>query len=185
MRFLGIAVLVLIAAVGAGFVALRFSDGPVGPLPGGALRAGPLVEDRVIDWTQIIQGDRIQVVELQLVVPVTSRLAGVFVHAGELYVACDLGYIGRRAPGFVMGWIQFTVLSLKHWHLDAERDGRVVLRIRGNRYERQAVRVTNPALLEAFRARAVAGATDFFGSLKPVDTDPNDIWFFRLDPRPL
>jgi hypothetical protein len=75
-------------------------------------------------------------------------------------------------------------MSLKHWNHDAERDGRAVLRIGDLRYERQAVRVTDPELLAALRAETLERASRFFGKpLLDVPTDPEAIWFFRMDPR--
>ncbi len=73
----------------------------------------------------------------------------------------------------------------KRWHEDALRDGRVVLRIAGKRYERQAVRVTDPELLAKLRSIVVEMANQYFSSsLLDVPTDPQEIWFFRMEPRP-
>ena len=104
------------------------------------------------------------------------------VHEGELYVPCDLGFIADRAPeGRLAGAL---LKNLKGWHEDAASDGRVILRISGKLYERQAVRVTDPAVLAALRAIVEELATEFFGKpLLDQLTDPDDIWFFRMDPR--
>ena len=78
-----------------------------------------------------------------------------------------------------------TIIVFKHWHEDDLLDGRVVLRIAGKRYERQAVRVTDPELLATLRLKLEKLAEHFSGGPLPdVQTDPNDIWFFRMDPRP-
>ena len=44
-----IAVLALLA--GGVVLAARYSDGPLGPLPGGSLTSGPFVTKPVADWT--------------------------------------------------------------------------------------------------------------------------------------
>ncbi len=57
LRWLGIALVALVALlVGIGVVA-RFSDGPMGPIPGGTLRTGSLVSEADIDWS-IVLGDK-------------------------------------------------------------------------------------------------------------------------------
>jgi len=58
-----------------------------------------------------------------------------------------------------------------------------VLRVDGKRYERLAVRVTDPELLATFRGRVEKAAEQYFGSLLPEEADPEAIWFFRMDPR--
>jgi len=183
VRTLAVILIVIAGLVAALVFGARQSDGPLGPLPGGKLRSGDLVTQPHVDWSAYVEDDEIKVIELQLENPTTSRLAGVFVHEGKLYVACDLGFMGYRAPGFLMYFVQRLVLSLKRWHLDVSADGRVVLRMGGKRFERFAVRVTDPHLQSLFRKKAEEGAVKFFGSILDKKTDPAAIWFFRLDPR--
>ena len=79
------------------------------------------------------------------------------------------------------------IYIFKDWHEDAERDGRAVLRIGGKRYERQAVRVTDPELLATLRSQLedMARAWVAPAPLGDAPTEgPRDIWFFRMDPRP-
>ncbi len=182
LRWLGIALVALVAVlvavpVGIGVVA-RFWDGPIGPFPGGPLRTGTLVSEPDVDWS-LAQGSFGEI-ELQLVEPLGSRIVGGMVYEGQLFAICDLGFIARRAPG----WFP-PIYRLKRWHEDALRDGRVVLRIAGKRYERQAVRVTDPELLVTLRSIVEEMANQYFSSpLLDVPTDPKEIWFFRMDPRP-
>ena len=181
LRWLGIVLVALVAVlVGTGLVAQRMSDGPIAFIQGGQLRAGTLVSEPVADWS-FASGREI---ELQLVDPLGSRTTGVMVHEGQLYVPCDLGFIWRRFSGSTR-WILHGIWMFKRWHEDALRDGRVVLRIDGKRYERQAVRVTDPELLATLRSQLEKMAEESLsGPLPDVQTDPNDIWFFRMDPRP-
>lgn len=186
LRWLGIAlvalVVVLVAVlVGIGVVA-RFSDGPIGLFPGGPLRSGAFVSEPV-DWSRV-GGERAPLlVELELVEPPGSRIIGAVVYEGQLFAICDLGFIARRAPTPLGRLI--PIYRFKRWHEHAERDGRVVVRIAGKRYERQAVRVTDSELLAALRSITEELASQFFASpLLDTLMDPDDIWFFRMDPRP-
>ena len=185
LRWLGIALVALVAVlVGIGVVA-RFSDGPIGPFPGGPLRAGSLVSEPDVDWSFVDwEGRPGRIVELQLVEPPRSRTTGILVHERQLYVSADLGFLWRRIPYPSRG-VLFVIFLFKQWHEDALRDGRVVLRIDGKRYERQAVRVTDPELfatLSSLVQEGAAGAGLRLGRNLPPD--PEAIWFFRMEPRP-
>jgi len=164
---------------------MRMSDGPTGPLPGGAFRTGTLVSDTNVDWTGVLKGN---LIELQLVNPAGSRTTGAFVYKGQLYVPCDLGFFWRRLPSARGRWMASVLWFFKRWHLDAENDGRVVLRVDGKLYEREAVRITDTQLLGQLRLTMEDLATPvmekrYGAPLLPVKVNPEDIWFFRLDPR--
>ena len=184
-RFLLAAAVAVVLLSAALYVAHRVSDGPMGPISGGPLRAGVLVTDPDVDWaTALAEGQPGRGIELQLVATGESRTVGAFVHDGALYVPCDLGFLWRRTPNAGMRFMGGVIYSVKHWHEDASRDGRAVLRIAGKRYERQALRVTDPELLTALRAQTEHGVEAFFGApLLPGPADPDAIWFFRMDPR--
>ncbi len=186
LRWLGIVLVALVAVlvaalVGIGVVA-RFSDGPIGPFPGGPLSTGTLVSEPEVDWS-FANGREI---ELQLVEPPGSRTTGIMLHEGQLYVPCDLGFMWGRFSGRTR-WILNLIYVFKRWHEDALLDGRVVLRIAGKRYERQAVRVTDPELLATLRLQLEEMARQLV-SPEPLGeaptNGPKDIWFFRMDPRP-
>ncbi len=189
LRWLGIALVALVAVfvavlVGTGIVA-RFSDGPIGPFPGGPLRTGSLVSEPDVDWSFVDWESRPgRIVELQLVEPPRSRTTGILVHEGQLYVSADLGFIWRRLPGPGRGPL-FVIWVFKQWHEEALRDGRVVLRIDGKRYERQAVRVTDPELFAVLSSLVQEGAARAGLALgESLPPDPDAIWFFRMEPRP-
>ncbi len=172
--------------VGTVLVVQRVSDGPIGPLAGGPLRAGALVSDPNVDWSFLGSGGEIV---LQLVEPPRSRTTGSLVYRGQLFVPCDLGFLWRRIPSAGFRFFAAAIDLVKRWHEDALRDGRVVLRISGKRYERQAVRVTDPELLAALRSIAEERAKRYMsargaGGLLDAPGDPEAIWFFRMDPRP-
>ncbi len=106
-------------------------------------------------------------------------------YEGQLYVGCDLGLIWKRATA-PASWVLSVISHFRRWHEDALRDGRVVLRIDGRRYERQAVRVTGPELLAGLRRRVEKAAAESFSApLRDAPAEgPGEIWFFRMDPRP-
>src|SRR5262245_1307407 len=135
----------------------RIMDGPIGPFPGGPLATGELVTGPDPDWSFAAA---IPSIELQ-VNPAhpLSRTVWVLVDQGDLFVPA--------------GWA-----SRKRWPSEAMADGRVVVRIAGKRYQRQATRVTDPVRVDALRSA--------LGRKYGVTPSPNgsdDTWFFRLGPR--
>lgn len=162
LRAVGMALVTIAALVVVVAVVARFSDGPRGPFPGGALRAGELVTTREVDWTF---ASPIREMELQLLEPARSRTTWLIVHDGELYIPC--------------GFVQLRFF--KQWPHEAQRDGRSFVRVDGKRYERQAVRVVDPALHAALSAAAI----EKYGFASPgTEPDPDSTWFFRMEPRP-
>lgn len=150
---LGLAGIVAIIALFA-----RVTDGPIGPFPGGPLDSGELVIGPDPDWSFAAA---IPSIELQ-VNPAhpLSRTVWVLVDQGELFVPAGLA-------------------SRKTWPSQAVADGRVVIRIAGKRYERQASRVTDPVRLDALRS-----ALGRKYGMTPSADGSDDTWFFRLAPRP-
>src|SRR5262245_52935591 len=103
LRWLLRIVIGVIALVALLFVAARFHDGPLGPIPGGALEAGAEVSEPVADWSF---AKDVKEIELQLASQGSSRTTWVIVHEGQAYVPCSLGF----PPG-------------KRWHQHAVVDG--------------------------------------------------------------
>lgn len=159
LRGIGLALLAAIALlVGIGVVA-RCSDGPIAAFPGGPFRSGEAVEGEP-DWSFARD---VKNIELQLADPPRSRTVWVVVHQGLPYVPCG-----------------FLDLPLwKKWPYEVLEDGRVVLRIDGRLYERQAVKVTDP---EEYRAVGALVA-EKYGLGAERRADPDKVWVFRLEPR--
>jgi len=156
--WLGLAALVLAGGVVA--LAARFSDGPLGPFPGGPLLAGELVREPVPDWSFAQDLGQVEL-EVNPERP-RSRTVWLAVVDGSLYVPC----------GFP---------NTKTWPHEALRDGRVVLRIDGRRYERQAVRESDP---ERLRRLGTEVARKYGVGDAEAAVAGRDVWFFRMDPRP-
>jgi len=154
--------LALAATLGAAFIALRvaahLSGGPLGIVPGGRL-AGELASEQNPDWrfTDTVQTIAVEV-DPDDPMSVTTW---VFTDHGALYVAADF----------------FN--PFKRWPHRALANPDVRLRIAGKIYQRRAVRVTDPALIEQLR-RAIGVKYDIApdGIASRVE-----VWFFRMDPR--
>ncbi len=157
----GIGWLLLGLAGLAGITALvaRHSDGPIGPFPGGPLVAGELVSGPEPDWS-FAAGLPDFEIEVGAEHP-RSRTVWLLVDQGELFVPA----------GFA---------SHKTWPTEALADPRVVVRVEGKRYARQATRVTDAARLETLRA-----ALGSKYGMRPSSDGSDDTWFFQMGPRPV
>jgi len=149
----GVALLALL------FLLARLHDGPLGPLPGGALEAGEEVTAPVSDWSFATD---IGEVELQLRSQSRSRTTWILVHEGEAYVPCSLGF----PPG-------------KSWHRDALADGRAVLRIDGKRYPVTLSKLDD-AEAESLAAPIQSEVERKYGRAPPSDAG---VWLFRVASR--
>ena len=182
----------LVLLVIAGYFGARGSDGPIGPIPGGPLTSGELVTEARVDWLAATEGliesqPQPYFVEFELEESATSRTTGILLLDGEIYIPCDLGFGWARFSG-LRRWILHGIYLVKSWHERASLDGRAVLRMGGTRYARQAVRVTDPERVEALRRKLEALTEQWVAPepLAPRPTEgPRDVWFFRLDPRPV
>jgi hypothetical protein len=155
LRRIGIGLVGVVAALVVVSLGARSCDGPLGPIPGGALRSG---EEAAVpgDWSF---ASELREIELQLESPPRSRIVWLMVHEGELYVPC----------GFL------AVPGLKQWPYQVEADDRVVVRAQGKRYAGRLARVRDP---ELYAALGRAGAEKYgFGSGEP---DPEGTWYFRF-----
>ena len=160
LRWLLRIVLGAIALVALLFIGARFHDGPLGPIPGGALEAGPEVTEPIGDWSFAKEVDEI---ELQLASQETSRITWILVHEGQAYVPCSLGF----PPG-------------KSWYKRAVVDGRATLRIEGRRYPVTLTKLDDAAtqqLEPTVRAEVVRK----YGQPPPSEAG---VWLFRVASRP-
>ena len=165
LRWLGFLVVALIALVGGVVLAARFSDGPMGILAGGPLVAGELVSGAEPDWSFAKDTPTI---EFQLVEPPRSRTTWILVHEGKAYIPC--------------GYMSSTIGRLwKQWPVEAEKDGRGIIRVDGKRYERQLVRVKDdPALIAALTAEI---SRKYGAPATPATVESGSLLLFALKPR--
>ena len=160
---IGVLVLVPVVAIGTLVVSARNSDGPSGAFAGGPLVAGELVTGPEPDWSFARD---IGTIELQLLDPPRSRLIWVAEHEGKIYVVS--GYMGSRIGRL---W--------KRWPVEAERDGRAIVRIAGKRYQRTLVRIKTGPVVEGVTAEL--GRKYGFAST-PADIEEGTTWLFELAP---
>jgi hypothetical protein len=147
---------VVIALVAAAVAGVRlFSDGPVAVLPGGPM-SGQLVSGSFPGFEKPPGG----LIELQVQGwrPSSRTVIG-FLHDGSLYVPAV------RAEG-------------KLWPRQVLANSDVIVRHRGNLYERRAKRIIDEKLIP--RLRETVADT---GRLTPEMFTADTTWYFRLDPR--
>ncbi|MEJ6516836.1 MAG: hypothetical protein ACKVKL_10260 [Pseudomonadales bacterium] len=156
--------LILTTAIVTAAVKQRSADGPNRVFSGGALVTGKLYSGVEPNWSFV---NDIDTLELQLLNPEQSRRIWTASVDGKIYVWS--------------GYMNSTVGKLwKSWPAQAEQDGRAVVRIDGVRYERQLVRITSGAGLEALTALM----NDKYGSAAtPAVIDSGDLWLFEAAPR--
>ena len=142
----------------------RFADGPNQVFSGGPLEAGELHTGPDPDWSVVSD---VVTIEMQLLDPPLSRRIWTAEFDGKLYVWS--GYMGTTVGRL---W--------KHWPIQAERDGRAVIRIDGVRYERQLVRITSGDVLDGI----TAAITSKYPSLTTrAGVEAGDVWLFEARPR--
>lgn len=158
--------LLLMLAVGAGALlgVARFSDGPLEIIAGGPLTGGELVSGPEPDWSLIRE---VTTVEFQLLEPPRSRTTWILEHDGRIFIPC--GYMNST-------WGRIW----KRWPIEAEQDGRAILRVDGKRYSRQLVRVRDPDLASFL----VAELNRKYGGKATAETvAAGSLWLFELTPR--
>ena len=153
VKILGGITSALIAGTAIMFVVARFSDGPIGMLPGGPFTSGKMTNFHVMQWQQFRGADTI---ELQLADEDSSRTTWVIVHRSKAYIPASLGF----PPG-------------KTWHLRADRNGNAVVRMDGKLYKVRLDRISDPEI-EATLAEL---ASEKYGGGPPSDAG---VWFFKL-----
>ena len=156
LKWLGLTLAALVAMVALIAGVARFSHGPIGPFPGGALEGR--AEPAPADWSFAEQTSNIAI-EVDPENP-RSVTAGLVIYEKRPYVAA-------------------TWAARKTWPHIAERDPRVRVRVEGRIFELNAVRVDDPALHSAL-ARLIGEKYGATGGSLAADSGT---WIFRLDPR--
>jgi len=166
----GLVALVVLAVAGI-FTAARFHDGPfegaLAVVAGGAFVSGELQSGRGEPNWDFLKD--YATVEFQLLDPARSRTTFVMEQDGRIFIPS--GYM-NTARGKI--W--------KHWPIEAEKDGRAILRVDGKLYNRNLVRIKEGDIVAAVLAelgRKYAG-----GATIPLnEVDSGNLWLFELQPR--
>ena len=106
-------------------------------------------------------------IELQLLEPPRSRLVWVVEHGGKIYVVS--GHMGS-----VIGRLW------KRWPVEAEQDGRAIVRIAGNRYPRILVRIKTGAVVQGVAAEL---SRKYGFTATPAEIEAGEVWLFELASR--
>ena len=164
LRGLGYSVLVLVAAFAIVWIAARLHDGPLGMIAGGPLKSGELVTvPPEPDWRFVHD---IPTVEFQLLSPARSRTTWILEVDGNIYIPC--GYMSTAVGRL---W--------KQWPIEAERDGRAILRVDGKRYTRQLARIQEGEIVEKLTSEI---ARKYQVPATPEAVRSGSLWLFELKP---
>lgn len=158
-----LAVVVLVAGV---LIAARFADGPLGIIAGGPFTSGTPYTGPEPDWAFLKDTET---VEFQSIEPPRARTTWIAVHDGRVFIPC--GYMTTT-------WGRIW----KQWPIEAERDGRILLRAGDKLYERKLVRIQEgpeiaPVLAEL--GRKYGDGSPF----PPEAVTSGYLWIFELTPR--
>ena len=170
--------LALVLTIGLFLFGMRFADGPYAIVAGGEFTSGEQYAGPEPDWTFV--RDRSEV-EFQLLDPLRSRTTWIVEHEGRIYIPC--GYMDST-------WGRLW----KQWPIEAEKDGRTVLRIDGVLYERQLVRIKDgdqlPFLVSELERKYGQGGAELSqeqqeqaiaARLKRIADE--SLWIFEMAPR--
>jgi len=157
-------VLIPVAAISTAAAKQRFADGPNRVFSGGALEAGELHTGAEPDWRFVSE---ISTIEMQLLDPPKSRRIWTAEYDGKIYV-----WSGYMSTAVGRLW--------KHWPIQAERDGRAVIRINGIRYERQLVRIQSGDILDGITA---AITSKYPSQTTRAAVESGGAWLFEAAPR--
>lgn len=172
LQILGLLVLIPSIALLTIKIDKQDDDGPSILFPGGELVSGELHQGPDPDWSFT---DEEFIIELQLNEPLASRRIFVMESNGKVYVPS--GYM-RSFLGRI--W--------KEWAFQAvEGNGHAVARIKGIRYERKLVRVTEGNELVGIATKMLnkygGGATPELIEQELAKVKNGDTWIFELAPR--
>jgi len=166
LRILGGLIALLIVTVGALLVGARFADGPVAIVAGGPFTSGEQVTGPEPDWSFVRD---VQEVEFQLLEPARSRTTWILDHEGKAYIP----------SGYMTTW---WGRIWKKWPIEAEKDGRILLRIGDRIYERQLVRVKDGPMIEPLLEQLGSKYLSI-GDVPLEEVTSDYLWIFELAPR--
>ncbi len=160
----GVLILIPLVAVATLLAVSGSADPPSRFFGGGALLKGEMHTGPEPDWRFVHE---LPTIEMQLVNPERSRITWVMEVGGKPYIVS--GYMGSVAGSI---W--------KHWPMQAERDGRAVIRVNGTRYERTLKRIKAGPEVEGVCSEL---RRKYKYEVTPADIAAGTTWLFELAPR--
>jgi len=170
IRFFAYTLLTLVIVIGLFLFSARFADGPLEIVSGGSFTSGEQYSGEEPDWSFVRDKPT---VEFQLMDPARSRTTWIVEHKGKIYIPS--GYMTTT-------WGKIW----KQWPIQAEKDGRAILRVDGKLYKRQLRRVKSgpevgPIVELIAKKYAGAGAGDG-GSDGAKLVESGYLWLFEMAP---
>jgi hypothetical protein len=163
LRYLGYTLLTLSLAIGLLLFGARFADGPIEVIAGGPFTSGQVYTGAEPDWSFVRD---MPTVEFQLENPARSRTTWIIEHAGKIYIPS--GYMNTTRGKL---W--------KQWPIEAEQDGRAILRVDGKLYKRQLRRIkSGPAIAPI--TKLLSAKYKLAVTVDAVDS--GDLWLFEMAP---
>ena len=174
LKILGYSIGLIVAVVVLTLFAARFADGPLELIAGGPFTSGEPASSEPESWSFV--KDYVTV-EFALEDPARSRTTWIMEHNNRIFIPC--GYMDTT-------WGRIW----KQWPIQAEKDGRAILRVDGKLYDRQLVRIKQDpdldVVLSEIGRKYFGGGAAMSESLEAArDSVTNDsLWIFELIPRP-
>lgn len=163
MKKIAIGLAAIVVLIGLFLFSMRFSDGPMEIISGGAFTTGELVPAPE-NWDYL--KDRVTI-EFQTLDPVSSRTVWLATFEGRLFVVS--GYMN-----------QWYAAIWKQWPHYLEDDNRIILRIDGQLYEQKLERVmADPAIIPVLNELS----RKYLGGTVVDSTDQvtaGDTWMFEI-----
>ncbi len=165
IRWISYALLTTIAALALLLFGARFADGPLEIIAGGPFTTGRLIlGSEEPDWRFLRNAPTVQ---FQLEDPPRSRTTWIIEHEGKIYIPC--GYMTTT-------WGKIW----KKWPIEAEKDGRAILRVDGKLYKRQLIRLTKGPALEPV-VKLLGKKYNVPVTMETLDS--GYLWLFEMAPR--
>jgi len=159
-------VIIAVAGVAVFLIAARFADGPLEIVAGGPFQSGEKYGGPEPSWEDLVD---IGTVEFQSLEPERSRTTWIAVHDGRIFIP----------SGYMTTW---WGKIWKQWPIEAEQDGRVILRANGKLYDRNMVRIKSGPEIEPILAEL--GRKYGGGPPMPMEAVTSGyLWIFELAPR--
>ena len=161
IAWLLLSIVVLVVGV---FAAARFNDGPAGAIAGGPFTTGNMHSGDEPDWSFVHD---IGEVQFQSLNPERSRTSWIVEIDGRIFIPS--------------GYMTTTLGKIwKHWPYEAEKDGRVLLRIDGTIYERHLDRIHEGEILKPILAEL---GRKYLGGDVPMEAvTSGNLWIFEASP---
>ncbi len=163
LRWFGYTLLSVALLIALLLFGTRFADGPIEILAGGPFTSGEIVTGPEPDWSFVRDTPTI---EFQLENPARSRTTWIIEHEGKIYIPC--GYMTTT-------WGKIW----KRWPIEAERDGRAILRVDGKLYARHLLRVKTGPALESV-VRKLSSKYKVPATMEAVENE--SLWVFEMAP---